>query len=65
VEALIAVGHPPGDVWSYTPRRIAGFLSLAGKRGAREAAQSLSIAALAARGEPKDIKRQHKDLTRE
>jgi hypothetical protein len=52
-------------VWNYTPRRIAGFLSLSSKRHAREAAQSLSIAALAARGEPKDIKRQHKDLTRE
>jgi hypothetical protein len=62
---LIAAGHSPGDVWNYTPRRIAGFLSLASKRHARDAAQSLSIAALAARGEPKDIRRQHKDLTRE
>jgi hypothetical protein len=52
-------------VWSYTPRRIAGFLTLSGKRMAREAAQDLSIAALAMRGEPKDIKRQHKDLIRE
>jgi len=53
------------EVWSYTPRRIAGFLKLAHKRLGREAAQTLAISALAARGDAKEIRRQHKELTRE
>jgi len=52
-------------VWTYTPRRIAGFLTLAHRRMGREAAQDLSILALAARGDAKEIRRQHKELTRE
>jgi len=52
-------------VWGYTPRRIAGFLKLAHRRMGWEAAQRLSLSALAARGDPKEIRRQHKELTRE
>jgi len=52
-------------VWTYTPRRIAAFLNLAHRRMGREAAQALSIGALAARGDAKEIRRQHKELTRE
>ena len=52
-------------MWDYTPRRIAGFLKLAHKRLGREAAQMLSISALAARGDAKEIRRQHKELIRE
>jgi hypothetical protein len=52
-------------VWGYTPKRIAAFLRIAHTRIAREAAQALSIHALAARGDPKEIRRRHKELTRE
>ena len=52
-------------MWDYTPRRIAGFLKLAHKRLGREAAQALSISALASRGDAKEIRRQHKELIRE
>ena len=65
VEELIAAGHDPEGVWTYTPRRIAGFLRLAHRRLGREAAQMLSIGALAARGDAREIRRQHKELTRE
>ena len=44
---------------------VAGFLKLAHRRLGREAAQALSISALAARGDAKEIRRQHKELTRE
>jgi hypothetical protein len=52
-------------VWAYTPRRIAGFLKLAHNRMGRAAARDLSITALAVRGDAKEIRRQHKELTRE
>jgi hypothetical protein len=56
------MGHVPCDVWDYTPRRIAGFLSVAHTRLSREKADSLALQALAARGEPTEVKRQHKEL---
>ena len=59
------MGHSPSDVWDYTPRRITGFLKLAYRRMARNAAQSLSLNTLASRGDPKDVKRQFQELTRE
>ena len=62
---MIAFGHPPSEVWDYTPRRIAGFLKLAYRRMARQAAHTLSIQTLAARGDPKDVKRHLKELNRE
>ena len=40
-------------------------MKLAHRRLGREAAQVLSIGALAARGDAKEIRRQHKELTRE
>ncbi len=62
---MIAAGHGAEVVWTYTPRRIAAFLKLAHRRLGREAAQALSIGALASRGDAKEIRRQHKELTRE
>ena len=56
------MGHCSGDVWDYTPRRIAGFLRVAQARISQEKADSLALQALAARGEPKEVKRQHKEL---
>jgi hypothetical protein len=48
-----------------TPREIAGCLHFVQRRRRREAAEQLMFAALAARGEPRDLKRQieqlHKD----
>jgi hypothetical protein len=52
-------------VWHYTPRQIAGFLKLIHRRQGREGAQLLSISALAARGDAREIRRQHKELIRE
>lgn len=59
------MGHNPNDVWEYTPRRIAAFLRFAFKRVSRKNANDLSIQTLAARGDPKDVKKQLRDLTRE
>jgi hypothetical protein len=56
------MGHPVEAVFGYTPKRIAGFLHFARLRKARDAAESLQLAALAARGDPKDIKKAVKDL---
>jgi hypothetical protein len=59
------MGHGSNDVWGYTPRRIAGFLRVAHARESQEKADSLALQALAARGEPKEVKRQHKELTQQ
>ena len=59
------MGHASGDVWGYTPRRIAGFLRVADARKSRESADRLALHALAARGDPKEVKRQHKVLTKQ
>lgn len=58
------MGHASGDFWGYTPRRIAGFLKLANARVSQEKADRLALHTLAARGEPKEVKRQHKELMR-
>lgn len=62
---MIAAGHPPASVWGYTPREIAGWLFFAGKRKAREAGEQLSLGAAAARGEPRALKKQIKELTKD
>lgn len=56
------MGHPPEAVWGYTPRMMAGFLHFAHERRQREAAETLSLAALAARGDPKDVTKTLKQL---
>ena len=58
------MGHASGDVWDYTPRRIAGFLRLAHARMSQEKADSLALQALATRGDAKEVKRQYKELIR-
>lgn len=52
-------------MWGYTPREIAGWLFFAGKRKAREAGEQLSLGAAAARGEPRALKKQIKELTKD
>lgn len=49
-------------MFGYTPKRIAGFMHFAAKRRARDAADTLQLNALAARGDPKDLKKTVKDL---
>lgn len=51
------MGHPPADVWRYTPRQMAAFLFFANRRRKRELREQLAIQALAARGEPKAVEK--------
>jgi hypothetical protein len=48
-----------------TPREIAASLYFAERRRKREAAEQLALGALAARGEPRVLKRQIEDLQRD
>ena len=48
-----------------TPRQIAGSLYFARRRRQREAAEQLALGTLAARGEPREVKRQFEQLQRE
>jgi hypothetical protein len=48
-----------------TPREIAGALYFAERRRRREAAEQLALGALAARGEPRALKKQIEDLQRD
>jgi hypothetical protein len=52
---LIAWGHPPAEVWRYTPRQIRNFLVIANKRRQAERRLLLHDNALAARGDPKAL----------
>ena len=65
IDALIAAGYPPSDAWAMTPREIAGCLYFAERRRKRAAAEQLSLQALAARGEPRALKKQIEDLQRD
>lgn len=58
---MIAAGHPPAVVWKYTPRQMHAFLFIAGKRRERERRELLALHALAARGDPKAVRKQLKD----
>lgn len=48
-----------------TPRQIAGSLYFAQRRQQREAAEQLALGTLAARGEPREVKRQMEQLQRD
>jgi len=48
-----------------TPREIAASLYFAERRHRREAAEHLALSALAARGEPRMLKKQIDDLQRD
>jgi len=48
-----------------TPRQIAASLYFARRRRQREAAENLALAALAARGEPREVKRQLDQMHRD
>lgn len=55
------MGHPPQVVWSYTPRQLVAFLSLASDRKRKAAAEELFIGFLSSRGEEKEIKKNLKE----
>jgi hypothetical protein len=44
-------------VWGYTPRQMVAYLTLAQSRKKQDSVSSLFIHAMAARGEPKEVKR--------
>jgi len=48
-----------------TPRQIAGSLYFAERRRRREAAERLALDAIAARGEPRELKRQIERLQKD
>jgi hypothetical protein len=48
-----------------TPRQIEGSLYFARRRRQREAAEQLALVTLAARGEPREVKRQLDQLKRD
>lgn len=59
------MGHSAGDVWSYSPREIVGYLDLAGERLKRESAEQLALHATAAQGDPKKLEKRLKEMQRE
>jgi hypothetical protein len=65
IDALIAANYPRAEVWAMTPREISASLYFAERRRKREAAEQLALGALAARGEPRVVKKQIEDLQRD
>src|SRR5678815_4770597 len=60
VENLIALGHAPRDVWSYTPRQLKAWSQFAERRKRHEAAELVTLHAMASRGDPKEVERKLK-----
>lgn len=58
----MAHGHP--QAWDYTPRMLAGHMHFAMEHQKREMAAALSLHAMAARGDPKEIKKILKEAER-
>lgn len=52
------MGHASKDVWSYTPRRIAALLFLAGRRLKVQRAEALYVSTMGARGDMKVVKKE-------
>jgi len=52
-------------VWRYTPREIAGWTFYAARRQQRRSVEQTVIGFNAARGDPKAIKKQVKELERD
>ncbi|MGW8177705.1 MAG: hypothetical protein ACWGQW_02755 [bacterium] len=61
---LITQGHHPTFVWSYTPKQIAGYITLSTRRLRMEYAHQLTLNTLAARGDPKEVKKRHEELSK-
>ncbi|MDE2467226.1 MAG: hypothetical protein KGL35_00355 [Bradyrhizobium sp.] len=62
-DALVGHGYRPAEILAMTLRRMNAALELAESRRRRHAAEKLSFAALAARGDGKDIQKQIERLT--
>lgn len=52
-------------MWDYTPRQALGFVWYAARRHKRESIEALVLQFNAARGDPKDIKKQVKEAAKE
>jgi hypothetical protein len=65
IDALIAANYPRAEGWAMIPREIVASLYFAERRRKREAAEQLALGALAARGEPRTLKQQIKNLQRD
>ena len=57
----MAAGHPPEQVWQYTPRQMQAYLFIASRRRTREHKELLALYAMATRGEGKDIRKALRD----
>lgn len=53
---MIHEGHPPVEVWDYTPLQAHAFLFLGRTRRRHEMAEALHLHTLAARGEEKAVR---------
>jgi len=62
VERLIGPHGTRADVLAYTPREVDAFLRLSIAREKQDAANTLSLHALASRGDPKELEKRHKEL---
>ena len=56
------MGLPLATLWRMTPRQLDGWLHFAGRHKKREAADALQVAAMGARGDPRALKKQIRQL---
>jgi hypothetical protein len=61
-DLLVEANYPPDDIWEMTPRQMNAALHFAGKRRRLRQAERLSLHALAAQGDGKEIEKQIKRL---
>jgi hypothetical protein len=59
---LVRFGHSLAEALSLTPRQIVSLLGEHARQERAECAQLLSLHAMAARGEPKEVQKMHKEL---
>jgi hypothetical protein len=62
---LIERGHDEERLWKSTPRELVGRLGFSDRRRKRETGAQLALQATAARGDPKDVKKRIRELTKE
>jgi len=59
------MGHSVESVWGYTPRQIIAYQALAERRTRHESANEIALLALGSRGDPAELKRKVRELTRD
>ena len=58
-------GYPYSEILAMTPRQFFAVLAIADRQHRHDLADKMSLAALAARGEPKALANQHAKLTKD